>query len=263
MNLLLVDDEIVSIKGIQKGVNWGLLPFEQVFTATNALIAKNILKKEQIDIMLCDIEMPGESGLKLLEWVRDEKMNTECIFLTCHEEFDFARKAIKLKGMDYLLKPIPYDELTDVLLKAAETLEEKNTENQYLEYGRKCLADMEKKVLGGHETGTDVQKLLVTVKKYILDHIQEEISAEILAKQVFISADYLYRIFKKQEGMTPGEYITNAKMQYAAELLKQPEMNISKAAILSGYSNYCYFTKVFKKCYGVTPSQYKRQPGNN
>ena len=80
----------------------------------------------------------------------------------------------------------------------------------------------------------------------------------ILAKQVFISADYLYRIFKKQEGMTPGEYITNAKMQYAAELLKQPEMNISKAAILSGYSNYCYFTKVFKKCYGVTPSQYKR-----
>ncbi len=49
MNLLLVDDEIVSIKGIQKGVNWELLPFEQVFTATNALIAKNILKKERTD----------------------------------------------------------------------------------------------------------------------------------------------------------------------------------------------------------------------
>lgn len=59
------------------------------------------------------------------------------------------------------------NELTDVLLKAAETLEEKNTENQYLEYGRKCLVDMEKKVLGGHETGTDVQKLLVTVKKFV------------------------------------------------------------------------------------------------
>lgn len=108
-----------------------MLPFEQVFTATNALIAKNILKKEQIDIMLCDIEMPGESGLKLLEWVRDEKMNTECIFLTCHEEFDFARKAIKLKGMDYLLKPIPYDELTDVLLKAAELWKKKIQRNQY------------------------------------------------------------------------------------------------------------------------------------
>lgn len=259
MNLLLVDDEIVSIKGIQKGVSWELLPFDQVFTATNALIAKSILKKEKIDIMLCDIEMPGESGLKLLEWVRTEKMSTECIFLTCHEEFDFARRAIKLKGLDYLLKPVPYDELTDVLLKAAETLEEKNSEIQYLEYGRKCLADMEKKVLVGHDTSADVQKVLLTVKKYILNHIQEEITVEILAKQVFISSDYLYRIFKKQEGMTPGEYITNAKMQYAAELLKKPEINISNAAILSGYSNYCYFTKVFKKYYGLTPSQYKRQ----
>lgn len=45
MNLLLVDDEIVSIKGIQKGVNWELLPFEQVFTATNALIAEKHFEK--------------------------------------------------------------------------------------------------------------------------------------------------------------------------------------------------------------------------
>ena len=63
--------------------------------------------------------------------------------------------------------------------------------------------------------------------------------------------------------MTPGEYITNAKMQYAAELLKQPEMNISKAAILSGYSNYCYFTKVFKKYTGVSPGEYIRTNGKN
>jgi YesN/AraC family two-component response regulator len=261
MKLLLVDDEIVSIKGIQKGIDWNLMPFEKVFTATSAAAAREIMKKEKIDIILCDIEMPGESGLKLLEWIRTEKINTECIFLTCHEEFQFARKALQLQGMDYLLKPIPYDELMDILLKAVETIFEKNQVSRYLEYGKQQLSSMEKKELGKCENITDIQKLIVKVKKYTWEHLQEELSAEILAKQVYISADYLYRIFKKHEGITPSEYITNAKMLYASEVLKNPKIGISHAAVLSGYSNYCYFTKIFKKFYGVTPSQYKRLHG--
>lgn len=50
-------------------------------------------------------------------------------------------------------------------------------------------------------------------------------------------------------------------MLYAAELLKNPDMSISHAAVLSGYSNYCYFSRVFKKYYGMTPSQYQREYG--
>ncbi len=256
MNLLLVDDEIVTIKGIQKGINWEQLPFDKVLTATSAARAKEIFLHEKVDIMLCDIEMPGESGLKLLEWVRNQGYQTECIFLTCHEKFDYAQKALQLKGMDYLIKPIPYDELQDVLLKAVEVICRQNQDNKYLEYGKNQLAEIKSMVLK-EESATDVQKVVAEVKKYIWEHFQEELSAEVLAKQVFISADYLYRIFKKQEGVTIGEYITNAKMLYASEILKNTEIGVSNAAMLSGYSNYCYFTKVFKKYYGMTPSQYK------
>lgn len=261
MKLLLVDDEIITIRGILKGVDWERLPFEKVLTATGAAEAKELMTREKAEILLCDIEMPGESGLKLLEWIREQNMQTECIFLTCHEEFDFAREAMRLKGMDYLLKPIPYDELTDVLIKAAETVREKHQDSRYLEYGRQQLAGMKERALVQGENLPEARKVVETVKRYIWEHFDEELSVQQLAKQVYISADYLYRIFKKYENMTPVDYMTNAKMLYAAELLNNPDMSISHAAVLSGYSNYCYFSRVFKKYYGMTPSQYKRKCG--
>ncbi len=261
MKLLLVDDEVITIRGILKGVDWEQAVFEKVLTATSAAEAKELLLAERPEIMLCDIEMPGESGLKLLEWVREQKLRTECIFLTCHEEFDFARRAVKLKGMDYLLKPIPYDELTDILIKASETVREQDQEHRYREYGKQQLTDLKEQMRSVTEDIPEARRTVETVKKYIWEHFEEEPSVETLAKQVYISADYLYRIFKKYENMTPVEYMTNAKMLYASEILKQPGISISHAAVLSGYSNYCYFTKVFKKYHGMTPSQYKRAHG--
>lgn len=261
MKLLLVDDEIVTIRGILKGVDWEQVFFEKVLTATDAAEAKELLLTERPEIMLCDIEMPGESGLKLLEWVREQKLRTECMFLTCHEEFDFARRAMKLKGMDYLLKPIPYDELTDILIKAAETVREQEQKHRYQEYGKQQLNGLKEQVLSDEENIPDAKKVVETIKKYIWEHFEEELTVEKLARQVFISADYLYRIFKKYENMTPVEYMTNAKMLYASEILKQPGISISHAAVLSGYSNYCYFTKVFKKYHGMTPSRYKQAYG--
>lgn len=256
MNLLLVDDEIITIKGIMKGVDWSILPFDNVYTVTSAAKAKEIFAQNSVDIMLCDIEMPGENGLDLLEWIRQQKYRTECIFLTCHEKFDYAQRALQLKGMDYLIKPVPYDELQDVLFKAVEVIRRTDQDNRYMEYGKSKLEEVKESVLQENDP-TDIQKLLTNVKQYIWNHLQEELSVNLLAKEVFISADYLYRLFRKNEGMSVGEYITNARMLYASELLKSQEVGVSRAAILSGYSNYCYFTKVFKKYYGVTPSKYK------
>ena len=218
MKLLLVDDEIVTIKGILKGVKWERLPFEKVLTATGAQEARELLCSEQIEIMLCDIEMPGESGLKLLEWIREQNMKTE-------------------------------------------TVREKHLDSRYPEYGRQQLAGMKEQALVHEENLPDARRVVETVKKYIWEHFDDELSVQALAKQVYISADYLYRIFKKYENTTPVEYMTSSKMLYAAELLKNPDMSISHAAVLSGYSNYCYFSRVFKKYYGMTPSQYQREYG--
>lgn len=258
MNLLLVDDEIITIKGIRKGVNWEALPFTQIFSATSVQDAREIFSENTVDIMLCDIEMPGENGIQLLEWVRGHGYETECIFLTCHEEFDFARKALQLKGMDYLLKPLPYDELQEKLRQAADKVSEKYVEKKYKEYGKTRLEEL-KSTAPEEEKKTSSKELVEEVKKYIGDHLSEDLSVELLARQVYLSADYLFRIFKKEEAATPGEYITRARMFYASEILKNPDISIGRAAMSVGYSNYCYFTRVFKKEYGVTPSEYQRK----
>ena len=69
--ILLVDDEDYTLEGLQHGISFESMGFEKVFTACNVVAARQLLLTEHIDIMLCDIEMPGESGLELLQWVKE------------------------------------------------------------------------------------------------------------------------------------------------------------------------------------------------
>jgi two-component system, response regulator YesN len=122
-SVLIVDDEIHAVEGVKSGVNWESLHIANVYTAHNNRQAKEVFASHSIDIMLCDIEMPQGSGLELLAWVRESYPNTECIFLTCHADFDFAKKAIQLGSMDYILKPVPFVELEEVIKKAADKID--------------------------------------------------------------------------------------------------------------------------------------------
>jgi len=107
------------------------------------------------------------------------------------------------------------------------------------------------------------------VKKYIRENISENLSGNILAGLVYITPDYLIRLFKKEEACTLVEYVTRERMFLASEMLRTMEVPVSRVSIEVGYNNYCYFSKVFKKTYGKTPSQYKseyqpdRQEDNN
>lgn len=120
MRLLIVDDEMFSISGIMDGVNWGVLPFEEILQANSYAQAVAVLEKKAVDVALCDIEMPGESGLELISWINGHRPDTICLILSCHDEFDFARQAVQLQCFDYVLKPMKYDHLTDVLGKGGE-----------------------------------------------------------------------------------------------------------------------------------------------
>ncbi len=130
MNLLIVDDQTSVVNGIAQGISWNLIGITEVFTAFNAFEAKAVLKEQRIDIMLCDIEMPIENGIKLLQWVRQENIDLECIFLTAHAEFEYAKEAIKAGGYDYILQPAPYGEVQKVIASAVIKVLEKNSHNK-------------------------------------------------------------------------------------------------------------------------------------
>lgn len=255
MNLLIVDDEIFAIQGILDGVKWENLSLDKVLTANSYSQAVNIFLDNKIDILLCDIEMPYGSGLDLVEWVKDHYPGTECIFLTCHDEFSFASQAIKLKCLDYVLKPVPPDVLTNILSKAILTISEREEHKAYQEYGKLYMQKLQGNT---EEEGYQNQNSVEKVEIYIKEHISENLTVEGLAKYVFLSSDYLTRSFKKKYNMTLNNYITEQRLFLAKELLIKNELSISMISAKVGIGNYSYFTKIFKKMYGKTPREFQQ-----
>lgn len=77
MNLLIVDDEIVTTQVLEQQLDRNLLSIDQIYVAYNAAMARKILKEKTVDLVICDIEMPQENGIHLLEWVREQEIKTE------------------------------------------------------------------------------------------------------------------------------------------------------------------------------------------
>lgn len=120
MQLLIVDDEIHAVRGIKAGVEWDKLGFVHVYEAFNIRQAKDILASQPIEVMICDIEMPEGDGFQLLTWVKEHFPEMESLFLTCHADFAYAQKAIQLGSMDYMLKPVRFNELEHAVRKAVQ-----------------------------------------------------------------------------------------------------------------------------------------------
>ena len=126
MKLLIVDDEMFAVQGIMDGVNWEELSFDAVLKAYSYAQAIEAFQGSFIDVLLCDIEMPDGSGLELVNYVNQHSPGTQCVILSCHDEFDFARQAVSLNCLDYVLKPVRYDVLTGILKNAATAAEERS-----------------------------------------------------------------------------------------------------------------------------------------
>jgi len=136
LSLLIVDDERLLTDALKSDIDWADLGIGQVFPSYNARQAKEVFERESIDLMLCDIEMPQESGLELLAWVKERYPRTESVFMTCHAEFKLAQRAVQLGSFDYLLKPVPYDELRVVVSRAVEKIRKDNERAQYSRIGQ-------------------------------------------------------------------------------------------------------------------------------
>ena len=255
MNVLIVDDEVLAVQGMLDGVNWELLGMEagKVLTAGSYSEAVRLFKNTYIDILISDIEMPGESGLALIEYVNEHSPNTECIILSCHDEFDYARTAVRLNCIEYLLKPIRYQKLTDLLLRTRDKIEERRKNEQIRQFGQQYIDSLAK------ETRGDGMNALDSAVAYIDTHLSEDLSVRELASLCFVSADHLTRMFKKKFGLTVTEYIQDKRISLAGELLRHGDLSISMVANTVGFGNYSYFTEQFKKRFGVTPREFQKK----
>ncbi|QHW32940.1 response regulator [Paenibacillus rhizovicinus] len=132
-NLLVVDDEKYAVEAVLNCIDWPSAGVTGLFSAYGVESAKEQLLANPIDIIVCDIEMPGSNGLELLEWVNEHKPDTLTIFFTGHANFAYAQQAIQLGSFDYLLKPVKHKQIAEVVSRACEKLRQERDKRHYSE----------------------------------------------------------------------------------------------------------------------------------
>ncbi|MBU5442215.1 response regulator [Paenibacillus sp. MSJ-34] len=98
---------------------------------------------------------------------------------------------------------------------------------------------------------------LKIIEDYVREHLSENITAVTMANRLFLNPNYFSRYFKKLTGMNFTDYVHRLKMDIAAQMIKNDAGKIEVISMKLGYSDRTYFSKVFKKYNGVTPSEYR------
>ncbi|HHV09182.1 MAG TPA: response regulator [Clostridiales bacterium] len=147
-----------------------------------------------------------------------------------------------------LLKDLFGDEMSERLSEAGKVSVDGFI--RWVEYALKKVGEYEKKNTAGENP-------VEQAKQYVKDNLSNELSIEEIAAYVYLSADYLTKIFKKEEGMTLHRYVIKKKMERAMWLLKNTQNSIGDIASLVGYYNYSSFARCFLKEVGKSPQEYK------
>ena len=246
MNILLVDDEITMLQILKTVVPWEKLGIKGIYAAKNAAEARQIFEEKKIDLVLCDIEMPKENGLDLIKWIQGLYPGVINIILTGHADFNYARSAVSLGVYEFLLKPVAFEELEQVLKHAVEQLEKEMIPGDVVSFSesekRSELADSAEKI-----------------KNYLEVHYNEVITRNDIEKQVHLNQDYINRLFKAYTGYTLMEYIQYYRISMAKKMLRESVENVAEIGTAVGYDSPAYFSKIFKKQTGMTPVEYRQK----
>ncbi|WP_336788047.1 response regulator transcription factor [Paenibacillus sp. MMO-177] len=186
--VLLVDDEPHITRNLEKVIPWEMLGLTVGGTAKNGMEALELLESESFDLVLCDIRMPVMDGLELVRHIREKGTESDIIMLSGYQDFAYTRAAIQYGVKDYVLKPIPYDELTGVIARvmANQRQKKKQQSEEQQKIGRMIdlasekvlydiLMDYTEVTSGNWLFNGEEQEL---VKKYVLIVLDLDVSSE-------------------------------------------------------------------------------------
>ena len=122
MRLIIVEDEQMIRKGIEKHVQWKNLGINEVYTAENAEIGLKICKEKQVEVVISDICMPGMNGIELCRQYREILPECQIIFISGYSEKEYLKAAISLGAVSYVDKPIELRELSAAVKKAVSNI---------------------------------------------------------------------------------------------------------------------------------------------
>lgn len=247
MKILIADDEPIERMVAAKKIKSIFGDRLEILQAQNGREAVELYEKEKYDIALLDIQMPGINGLDAAKQIRDLKGKCEIIFLTAFDEFNYAKKAIQVKALDYLLKPIVDKELEATIEEAINIRKIELQENEEDE------SDTEVASIDNIKLKAIKEK----IDNYLESNYKEDISLQDISDYMNYSDAYFCQIFKQVYGQNFIIYLSEFRIKKAKILLKDISINVKDISREVGYRDSNYFAKVFKRVTGLTPSEYR------
>ena len=286
LRLLIADDEVIERKVLYKTLQKNVGDQCVIFQAENGRQALRVYEEEKIQIAILDIEMPGINGIEAAQKIREKDKECCIIFLTAFDEFSYAKKAITVRALDYLLKPYDEQELMLVVEEAMRLAAEFQANRQEAGYqaNRPASGYQASRPAAGHqasqpagpgqknelpETGLPVgddmedggqvrlSKVTEIISHYIETNYMYDISMQDLARHMNYSEAYFCKLFKQCFDQNFTSYLTNFRINEAKRLLKDKNISVKDAGMKVGYYDSNYFAKVFKRVTGMIPSEYR------
>lgn len=241
--ILIAEDELPTRRGLWNTLQaWSQGRYE-LQTAENGLEALDIARTKRVDLLITDIRMPGLNGLELLERMKEERMETVSILLTGYAEFEYARRAMTLGSVDYLLKPVDHHQLIASVERALNKIAHRPADSPY-------------------SPAKPLKVRSESIRKAI-EFISREISNPSLgikhvAEYIHLNPSYVSVLFKEETGQTFSDYLTGQRLRLAKKLLAETDLKIYEIAESVGFSSSKYFVKVFRNESGMTPKQFRK-----
>lgn len=255
--VVVVDDEYFVREMIKGAVDWNRYGFTILGEAANSRQAVEAIERHAPDLVLLDINMPGDDGFAVAEAVRRMGLRTRIVIVTGYDTFEFAKKAIQFRVYDYLLKPVVDTELAQILTGVARELDDeaqsRDTIAALTDNINSLLQRVEPSALepdAGAESPS-AQELVERVKRYVEEHLaDEDLSVQRISSSLYLNMSYMSSAFKRACGQGLHSYILSARMEQAYQRILHTQDPAEAVAAAVGFKSAVYFSKCLKKYYG-------------
>lgn len=255
IKVLIVEDEDIIRKGIIYMMDWLKVGCIVVGEASNGNEGLDKIKALKPDIVVTDIRMPFKDGIEMLE-ESIYKYNYEAIIISGYSEFEYAKKAISLGVNEYLLKPIDFNKFSQTLNKLRIKIEKESKVKKQI--SSLTNENLYEKVLdiNNYNKIENKTNYVANMIKYIRDNYEKKISIRDLSKKYDFSTVSLNSKFKEETNYTFNDFLNRYRILKAVELLKEGDLMVYEIANSVGFGNYKYFSQVFKKYVGSSPTDF-------
>jgi YesN/AraC family two-component response regulator len=259
---LVVDDEELVRRGFRKKIAWAEAGFEFLEPCKNGREAIQRIEQEHPDVVMTDICMPLVDGLEVAAYIADRFPEIIVIVLSGYDEFEYARSALRSRVAEYLLKPITSRELSALVTKLKMRLDETASRRSELEAAgepsKSPATELTPKQLHADVSRSFSMAKLAEAREYIdRNYANKKLSVDEICRDLFISPSYFSRLLKQHWGKTFIDALTEYRVEKAKQLLSDSDWKTYAIAGEVGYSDPHYFSTIFKKATGVTPSEYR------